>query len=168
MTCFTKFNTPFCEIILVGDEDGLSNLHLNTGEGKRIFEIDRTWKRDDAFFRDTIEQINDYFNGTRKKFGVRINPHGTEFQKKVWRELTQIPYGAVRTYKEIAVTLGNEKACRAVGMANSKNPIPLIIPCHRVIGSNGTLTGFAHGLVIKEKLIQFEQENSEFTLSKHS
>ncbi|MBU3914125.1 methylated-DNA--[protein]-cysteine S-methyltransferase, partial [bacterium] len=81
----------------------------------------------------------------------------TEFQKKVWLELSKIAHGSLCTYKDIAIAIGNEKAVRAVGMANSKNPIPIIIPCHRVIGSNGKLTGFAHGLAMKEKLIQLEK-----------
>jgi methylated-DNA-[protein]-cysteine S-methyltransferase len=90
---------------------------------------------------------------------VTINPGGTEFQKKVWKELAGIPYGELRTYKEIAGAMGTENASRAVGMANSRNPIPLIVPCHRVIGTNGKLTGFAHGLAMKERLINFEQEH---------
>ena len=159
MTHYTRFDAPFCEIILAGDEDGLTNLHLNTGEGSRVFEIDAAWNRDDDFFADVKNQILAWFNGEQKTFDVKLNPQGTDYQKSVWRELEKIPYGELRTYKEIAQKLGNDKANRAVGLANSKNPIPLIIPCHRVIGANGHLTGFAHGLDIKEKLINFEQSN---------
>ena len=156
----TRFNTSFCEIILVGNGEGLTNLHLNTGDGKRCFEISKRWMINDAFFEDIINQIREYFEGKRTKFNVIVNPRGTDFQKRVWRELSKIAYGELCTYKDIAKAIGNEKAARAVGMANSKNPIPLIIPCHRVIGTNGKLTGFAHGLAMKERLINFEQKTS--------
>ncbi|MCK5738757.1 methylated-DNA--[protein]-cysteine S-methyltransferase [bacterium] len=162
MIYFTRFDSLFCEIILVGNDKGLTHLHLNTGEGKREFEINSSWIRNDVFFGDTIKQIQAYFDGTRRQFDIRLNPQGTEFQKSVWRKLIQIPYGTLHTYKEIAKALGNDRAGRAVGLATSKNPIPLIIPCHRVIGTNGKLTGFAHGLAIKEKLIHFEKENDTF------
>lgn len=153
---YTRFHTKFCEIILVGDEEGLAHLHLNTGEGKRTFDIDQDWIREDEFFKTAIKQIQVYFEGDRIDFDIKLNPKGTDYQKKVWQALREIPYGEVWTYKEVAAHIGNEKASRAVGMANSKNPIPLIVPCHRVIGANGKLTGFAHGLAIKEKLINFE------------
>ncbi len=154
---YTIFDTRFCEIILVGDNQGLCHLHLNTGEGKRSFEISDEWIRNDDHFSDTRKQIEEYLSGTRKSFDVRINPIGTDFQKKVWAQLRTVPYGTVDTYKDIAKAIGNANASRAVGMANSKNPIPLIIPCHRVIGTNGKLTGFAHGLAIKEKIINHEK-----------
>ena len=158
MMYHTRFDTPLCEVILAGNEEGLTHLHLNTGEGKRHFEIARKWIHNDVFFADAIKQIKAYFDGKRREFDVAVNPQGTDFQKSVWRELFAIPYGELRTYKDIAKAIGNEKAARAVGMANSKNPIPLIVPCHRVIGANGKLTGFAHGLAIKERLINFEQK----------
>jgi len=154
---YTRFDTRFCEIILAGDEIGLSHLHLNTGEGKRSFEISDEWTRNDDYFSDTRHQIEEYLSGTRKNFDVRLNPKGTDFQKKVWTQLRTVPYGEVRTYKDIAEAIGNADASRAVGMANSKNPIPLIIPCHRIIGTNGKLTGFAHGLAIKERIINHEK-----------
>ncbi len=158
MTFYTQFQALFCEVILVGDKAGLSHLHLCTGEGKRCFEIDPAWERDDAFFAGVTEQILAYFRGELKTFDVELNASGTEFQKRVWEALSQIPYGEVRSYKEVARAIGKESASRAVGMANSRNPIPLIVPCHRVIGANGTLTGFAHGLAIKEKMIQLEKK----------
>ena len=146
-------------MILVGNEEGLTHLHLNIGEGKRLFEIGDEWVQNDAFFSGTMDQITDYCTGKRKTSNVTINPRGTEFQKKVWKKLTGIPYGELRTYKVIAGAMGNENAARAVGTANSRNPIPLIIPCHRVIGTNGKLVGFTHGLAMKERLINFEQEH---------
>ncbi|SKC70256.1 methylated-DNA--[protein]-cysteine S-methyltransferase [Maledivibacter halophilus] len=154
---YTRFNTSFCEIILVGDKLGLRNLHLNTGEGNRSFEISKNWILNDDFFEDSICQIKEFLCGKRKVFNIKLNLEGTDFQKSVWKELCKIPYGRTTTYKEIAKKLGNENASRAVGAANGKNPIPLIIPCHRVIGSNGKLTGFAYGIAIKEKIINHEK-----------
>jgi methylated-DNA-[protein]-cysteine S-methyltransferase len=157
MIYYTQFESPFCQIILAGNQHGLSHLHLNTGEGRRRFEISKEWVHDHPFFLNTMVQITEYFEGKRKEFHVTLNPQGTDFQKRVWHRLCEIPYGELRTYKGIAKALGNEKAARAVGMANSKNPIPLIIPCHRVIGTDGGLTGFAHGLALKERLIRLEK-----------
>lgn len=153
---YTKFSSPLCEIILAGDEDGLSHLHLNTGQGKRKFKILDDWKKDDSFFIEIKTQIDEYLKGSRTQFDIKLNPDGTDFQKKVWHELAKIPYGTVCSYKDIAEVLQNNGASRAVGTANGKNPIPLIIPCHRVIGADGGLGGFAHGLSIKQKLIDFE------------
>ncbi len=154
---YTKFNTRFCEVILAGDEKGLTHLHLNTGEGSRQFEIQKDWDLKPDFFDVIKSQILEYLDGKREVFDVPLNPEGTEFQKKVWTQLRKIPFGRLASYGEIAKRLGNPKASRAVGAANGKNPIPLIIPCHRVVGANGSLTGFAHGLAIKEKLIGLEQ-----------
>lgn len=154
---YTRFNGPVCEIILAGDNDGLSHLHLNTGKGKRKFDISTEWIDDSSFFEDVIQQVNQYFKGKRKTFAIKLNPKGTDFQKMVWHKLVKIPFGTVCTYKDIARAIGNEKAARAVGMANSKNPIPLIVPCHRVIGTNGSLAGFAHGLEMKATLLRVEE-----------
>ena len=107
--------------------------------------------------RDAAEQLKEYFSGKRKTFSLPLNPKGTEFQKKVWDALLQIPFGQTRTYGEIARQIGNPKACRAVGMANHVNPIMIVIPCHRVIGAKGKLTGYAGALPMKEKLL-FEIE----------
>ncbi len=154
---YSRWETQFCEMIAVGDEDGLAILHLNTGEGKRTFEISDRWTRNDVFFSDVRAQVDEYMAGRRVSFSLKLNPQGTTYQKKVWQALTEIPYGQLVTYKTIARAIGNEKASRAVGMANSKNPIPIIVPCHRVVGASGKLTGFAHGLKIKEELILHEK-----------
>lgn len=105
-----------------------------------------------------VQQLEAYFNGTAKNFDLPLCPKGTEFQKKVWQALQQIPYGETRCYQDIAAAIGNENASRAVGMANNKNPIPIIIPCHRVIGKNGKLVGYAGGIDIKEKLLKLERK----------
>ena len=107
--------------------------------------------------KECFRQLNEYFEGNRKNFDLPIEAKGTEFQNKVWNELLKIPYGETKSYKEIALSIGNEKACRAIGMANNKNPIPIIIPCHRVIGSNGKLVGYAGGINVKEKLLNIEK-----------
>lgn len=104
-------------------------------------------------------ELTEYFDGKRKVFDLPLSMHGTGFQKKVWECLLQIPYGETRTYKEIAAMTGNAKACRAVGMANHSNPVSIVVPCHRVIGSDGKLTGYAGGLELKEKLLLLEQNN---------
>jgi len=153
---YTQFNTPLCEIILAGDEEGLKHLHLNTGRGKRQFGIRPEWTRNDLFFKEAVGQINEYIAGRRTSFDLKLAPEGTVFQKAVWSRLQQIPFGETRTYGQLAAETGNPNAARAVGMANSRNPIPLIIPCHRVIGSSGKLTGFAHGLEIKQRRLALE------------
>jgi len=159
MKYYTEFKTDFCEIILVGNEDGICNLHWEGKGCKRQFEISRDWIRNDSFFADAIKEIKEYFSGRRKEFDLKLNPQGTDFQKRVWNELRKIPYGETCSYQDIAIAAGNRKACRAVGMANSKNPIPLIITCHRVIGKNGKLTGFAHGLDSKKMLLDMEKKH---------
>lgn len=104
------------------------------------------------------EQLLEYLGGSRTTFDLPLNPNGTEFQKKVWNALCDIPYGETRSYKQVAEAIGNNKASRAVGMANNKNPIMIIIPCHRVVGSNGSLVGYAGGLDVKEKLLFLENK----------
>lgn len=107
--------------------------------------------------QEAAKQLDEYFKGKRKNFDLPLNLKGTEFQKKVWEALKQIPYAQTRSYKEIAMMIGNKNASRAVGMANNKNPCPIIVPCHRVIGSNGSLVGYALGLDIKKKLLDLEK-----------
>lgn len=110
------------------------------------------------FQKEIARQLDEYFIGKRKEFHLALNPSGTDFQKKVWNALQTIPYGTTCSYKEIAQKIGNEKACRAVGMANNRNPIAIIIPCHRVIGCSGKLVGYAGGLKTKETLLSLEQK----------
>lgn len=109
--------------------------------------------------KETIKQLDEYFLGKREVFSLPLKLIGTDFQISVWNELQRIPFGETKTYKEIAENINNPKACRAVGLANNKNPIPIIVPCHRVIGSNGKLVGFAGGLGVKEKLLELEKNN---------
>jgi methylated-DNA-[protein]-cysteine S-methyltransferase len=122
-------------------------------------------KKADNFLNDThflltevVHQLDEYFEGKRHEFDLPFAPQGTLFQKKVWNQLRQIPYGKTASYSDIAKAVGNGKAVRAVGAANKRNPIAIIIPCHRVIGSNGKLTGYAGGLWRKERLLKYEKK----------
>ena len=108
--------------------------------------------------REAIQQLQEYFAGQRKEFDLPIKMQGTEFQKKVWQALQEIPYGEVSSYGKLAEKIGNAKACRAVGMANHRNPIAIVVPCHRVIGSNGKVVGYAGGLDKKEWLLEMEKK----------
>ncbi|WP_321492638.1 methylated-DNA--[protein]-cysteine S-methyltransferase [uncultured Desulfobacter sp.] len=118
---------------------------------------EKSWVEDNTIFPDVVSQLGQYFEGRLKQFDIDLQPKGTDFQKKVWQALLAIPYGTTVSYGEIARRIENPKACRAVGMANRSNPIPIIIPCHRVIGKNGKLTGFASGLDIKQALLDLER-----------
>ena len=114
-------------------------------------------EKETELIKKAYKQLEEYLSGKRTEFDIEIEMIGTEFQKKVWKELLNIPYGETRSYKDIAIAIGNGKACRAVGNANNKNPIAIIVPCHRVVGSNGSMTGYAGGLDIKEKLLKIEK-----------
>lgn len=107
--------------------------------------------------KQAAEELSEYFAGTRREFTTPLTPVGTPFQQAVWEALRTIPYGQTRTYKQIAEQVGRPSACRAVGMANNRNPIPVIIPCHRVVGSNGALVGYAGGLTVKQTLLELEK-----------
>jgi O-6-methylguanine DNA methyltransferase len=121
-----------------------------------INEASLTW-----LGKEVARELREYFAGTRTQFDLPMAPAGTPFQQKVWAALCDIPYGETRTYQEIAQAVGNIKAARAVGMANNRNPISIAIPCHRVIGKNGALVGYASGLEMKEQLLQLEQTHSD-------
>ncbi|MDU9050999.1 MAG: methylated-DNA--[protein]-cysteine S-methyltransferase [Candidatus Electrothrix sp. Rat3] len=153
-----RWRCEYCDIILVADQEKIVYLHLETGQGKRIFSLDPGWEEDasSSVFQETIEQLQAYFSGNSAPFTVPLHIEGTEFQKKVWAELIKIPFGVRQSYRDIAEAIDRPKAARAVGAAVGRNPLPLFIPCHRIIGSNGALTGFAHGLAIKEQLLQLE------------
>ena len=127
---------------------------------KFILTSDNLSLNDNNMFLQNVQtQLTEYFSGKRKNFNIKLAPHGTIFQKKVWHELQKIPYGKTASYKDIAQNINNPLSYRAVGMANNKNPIAIIIPCHRVIGSSGKLVGYAGGIKLKEELLQLEQNN---------
>lgn len=141
----------------------IGNIEITEDNGK-IISIKKTEKNiistDNKILLQAEKELEEYFDGKRKKFTLPLDLRGTDFQLRVWNVLRGIPYGETRSYKEVALAAGNEKASRAVGMANNKNPILIVVPCHRVIGSNGAMTGFACGLDVKKKLLELEKKNS--------
>jgi len=154
-TYYTYLDTPVGTLLLAGCRDhGLRYVSFQRGKGAKVPESH--WQRSDAPFRDAIRQLREYFRGRRTAFDLTLNPKGTPFQLKVWRALAQIPYGATRSYAQIARRVGRPRAVRAVGLANGRNPLPIIVPCHRVIGSGGQLVGYGGGLTIKQALLQLE------------
>lgn len=140
---------------LVASEKGLRGLYWKKQDVPVIKKIDPQTPAGQILAR-AVKQLEEYFAGERTNFDLPLDAQGTEFQKKVWRELARIPYGETCSYSDIARRLNNAKAVRAVGAANGKNPISIIVPCHRVIGSNGKLTGYAGGLIAKTKLLEIE------------
>ena len=156
---YRRFQSPYCPIVIAGDSDGIKYLHLESGENKGGTNIiEDGWRRDDGCFEDAVKQLGEYFAGKRESFDLKLAPAGTEFQMTVWAELRRIPFGETISYGEIAKRIGRPSASRAVGAANGRNPIAVIIPCHRVIGAGGKLTGYAHGLELKEKLLSLEKK----------
>ena len=147
-------------LVVAGDEKGLH--HLNFVNGKHPLAIGKTWRRDKAYFNPVRSQLDDYFAGSRQSFEVQCHLQGTPFQMKVWRALESIPYGQVVSYQWVADRIGCLGAVRAVGAANGRNPISIIIPCHRVIGKNGSLTGYGGGLAVKKRLLRMENPAVSF------
>jgi methylated-DNA-[protein]-cysteine S-methyltransferase len=145
------YNTDIGRIGIVEDGEFITHLIF------REIDLEDVVIEETSLLKKAFIQLNEYLKGERKEFYLPLKPIGTEFQLKVWNALRKIPYGTTCTYKDIAVMVGNEKACRAVGHANNKNPISIFIPCHRVIGSNGKLVGYGGGLGIKEKLLSLER-----------
>lgn len=142
-------------LTLVGDNAGLR--HIEFEKKKKPLALQTQWQRNPSFFTEVKTQLRAYFDGELTAFDVSLAPVGTPFQLSVWQALCAIPYGELVSYKAIATAIGNPKAVRAVGGANGKNPIPIIVPCHRVIGHNGALTGFGGGLTTKQRLIDLER-----------
>lgn len=149
------YKTIIGEIGIAENGNGITNIYtkekLNLEEDVEI--------RETKLIKEALNQLNEYLSGSRKSFSIPLELEGTEFQNKVWSELINIPYGQKVTYKGIAEKIGNPKAARAVGLANNKNPILIMIPCHRVIGKSGNLVGYAGGLKMKEKLLDIEGGN---------
>ncbi|BCN31269.1 methylated-DNA--protein-cysteine methyltransferase [Anaeromicropila herbilytica] len=154
MIYYYIYHTKIGDLLLKSREETIT--HILFCDENEYIEKNFEEKRETPIIQEAYQQLLEYFSGTRTKFELSISPEGTEFQKKVWNALRDIPYGETRSYKEIATFIGNEKASRAVGNANNKNPIPIIIPCHRVIGANGKLVGYAGGLDKKKKLLDIE------------
>ena len=153
---YTTIESPIGPLLLAADEAGLRRIEFVNG--KRSVQLDPTWKNESTvLLHEVTNQLRAYFAGELKAFDLTLAPEGTTFQLKVWRHLCEIPYSETISYGELARRVGNPKASRAVGLANGTNPIAIVVPCHRVIGSNGKLTGYGGGLEIKEKLLALER-----------
>jgi methylated-DNA-[protein]-cysteine S-methyltransferase len=151
---YTTTESPIGELLLIGDGQALRGLHMQAGS--RPIAPDPVWERSDEPFADVIAQLNDYFAGARTDFDLPLELAGTDFQRRVWNALREIPYGDTVSYGELARRIGRPSAARAVGMANNRNPVAVIVPCHRVIGSGGSLTGYGGGLDRKRLLLDLE------------
>lgn len=150
MNYYSSFESKIGILTMVCDENFLLAVYFGS------IQPENAEKKQTRLIERTEKQLKEYLSGKRKVFDVPLNPQGTEFQKRVWKALTEIPYGETRSYKDIAVKIGNPKACRAVGMANNRNPISILIPCHRVIGARGSLVGYGGGLDKKVQLLELE------------
>lgn len=151
---YDTFETEFGTLFIKEDGSAITNITLN----ENILTKDDIYY-ESALIKQVKQQLDEYFQGKRNTFDLPLNPSGTTFQKKVWNALCNIPYGETRSYQEIAIAIDCPKGCRAVGLANNKNPIVILIPCHRVIGKNGSLVGYALGLEMKQHLLDLEIKN---------
>jgi len=143
-------------LLLAGDSNALRLVSFESS--KRSTPPRPDWEQDKAPFAEVIRQLQAYFGGELKEFDLPLALEGTDFQLRVWKALRTIPYGETFSYAQLAQCIGNPKSVRAVGLANGSNPIPIIVPCHRVIGSDGSLTGFGGGLSTKKKLLELENK----------
>ena len=153
-TLYETFDSPIGELLAVGDGEALSGLYMQAG--RRPVTVPGSWERDADPFSELREQLGEYFAGDRREFDLALAPEGSEFQLRVWEALREIPYGETESYGELAARIGHPGSARAVGAANGRNPISIVVPCHRVIGASGSLTGYAGGLERKRLLLELE------------
>ncbi|MFE0523548.1 methylated-DNA--[protein]-cysteine S-methyltransferase [Streptomyces sp. NPDC058954] len=156
----TVTDSPYGPLTLVAEDGTLCGLYMTDQRHRPPQET--FGDRDDTLFDEAQEQLKAYFAGELKEFTLQLHLHGTPFQRTVWDQLRRIPYGETRTYGELADALGNSGASRAVGLANGRNPIGIIVPCHRVVGADGSLTGYGGGLPRKRRLLDFERGSALF------
>lgn len=140
---------------IASDEVGITHIEYLENADESMIDSFKTLKNN-ALSEEMAKQLQEYFDKKRQSFDIALSFKGSEFQKRVWQALLQIPYGQTRSYKELAKSIGNEKASRAVGNANNKNPLMIVVPCHRIVGSNKSLVGYAYGLELKKKLLELE------------
>lgn len=159
---YTHLDSPLGPLLAVRDDTALTGLYLPTS--RHPVTPRASWARDDAAFTDARDQLAAYFAGDRQDFDLVLNPVGTGFERAVWAALREIPYGETTSYGAIAAALGHPDAARAVGRANGRNPISIIVPCHRVIGADGSLTGYGGGLPAKRWLLSHEAQHAGLTL----
>jgi methylated-DNA-[protein]-cysteine S-methyltransferase len=151
---YTTIDSPLGKLLLLGDDQALQGLYMQ--DGRKPTAIGEGWQRSARPFATVTEQLREYFDGRRVTFDVPLLMHGTPFEQRVWRALREIPYGETVSYGEIARRIGQPAGARAVGLANGRNPIAVVVPCHRVVGANGTLTGYGGGLERKRILLELE------------
>jgi methylated-DNA-[protein]-cysteine S-methyltransferase len=158
-TEYTTFASPIGDLLLVGESGRLRGLHY---PGRH--RIGPGWVETADPFGDAIEQLGEYFAGERRDFDLELDPHGTDFERAVWAQLLEIPYGETASYGAVARAIGRPDRARAVGAANGRNPLPIVIPCHRVIGADGSLVGYGGGLDLKRRLLELESGAVQQTL----
>ena len=151
---YTMMDSLFGSVCLVGTEQGLIRVDFQCGD--RSIQPAPAWQEDTGLLDRAKHQLQEYFQGQRQSFTLPLAPPGTPFQQRVWQELQHIPFGTTLTYRELAQCLGMPQAARAVGHANGRNPLAIVIPCHRLIGSDGHLRGYAGGIILKQRLLQHE------------
>ncbi|MGH8041403.1 MAG: methylated-DNA--[protein]-cysteine S-methyltransferase [Rudaea sp.] len=160
---YDYFDSPVGRLLLVLDGQGVR--HVAFERGRHPTPLGEDWERGPGALHETRAQLKAYFAGKLRQFDLPLAPQGTDFQQRVWLELLRIPYGATASYGQIAQCVGEPGASRAVGAANGQNPIAVVVPCHRVIGADGSLTGYGGGLPVKQFLLEHEQKYSEFALA---
>ena len=160
-TYYTQMDSPVGPLLLTGDGDMITRLEMD-GQ-KKVSDAQANWVRDDGQFAEARRQLEAYFAGELLQFKLPLRPAGTAFQRRVWDALLDVPFGKTASYGDIARAIDAPKACRAVGLANGQNPIAIIIPCHRIIGANGKLTGYGGGLPRKQWLLSHEASSSSLS-----
>ncbi len=171
-TLYDTIDSPLGELLLAGDGEALTAVRMGVRHETATMSPQRVgppppgpgWQRDPAVFREAAGQLRSYFAGELREFDLGLDPHGTPFQRRVWAALRQIPYGTTISYAQLAAAVGRPSAERAVGAANGRNPIAVVIPCHRVIGASGELTGYGGGLARKRLLLELEGARRTWTL----
>ena len=151
MTAYTTIDSPIGELLLTGEGGALTRLYMSP------FDVDPAWEHDPAALAGPARQLAEYFDGERTEFELELSPAGTAFQQRVWALLLEIPYGETTTYGALADELGNPRTVRAVGLANGRNSLSILVPCHRVVGASGALTGYAGGVARKRWLLDHER-----------
>lgn len=159
MSDFVYLNSPIGWLLLTANEKALERIDFSEEPG--------TTATRSEILQEAVRQLGEYFTGSRQTFDLPLHLRGTPFQQQVWSALLQVPYGQTASYKDIAQAIGNPKAVRAVGLANGRNPIPIIVPCHRIIGANGQLVGYSSGLWRKEWLLKHERSNGSMQHNKN-
>jgi methylated-DNA-[protein]-cysteine S-methyltransferase len=159
MTYYSKVESPICKLLLCSNGDALTGLHFSKSPDTAA-SAGWIFRDDLPLLREAERQLRAYFEGNLTQFDLPLLPEGTPFQLRVWKQLQEIPYGRTISYRQLAASIGNPNASRAVGAANGSNPLAIVVPCHRVIGANGLLVGYGGGLPIKQRLLELESKSA--------